>query len=60
MKTDEMKTMANALKEMNENYVDLMQSVKEAIKEVKATRKLWPDENQSSLIKNRCKMYSVS
>lgn len=51
MKTDEVKTMANALKEMNENYVDLMQSVKETIKEVKTTRKLWRDENQLSLIK---------
>ncbi len=51
MKTEEMKTMANIVKEMNENYVDLLQAIKGTIKEVKSTRKLWRDRNQSRRIK---------
>jgi hypothetical protein len=51
MKTDEITTMANTLKELNESYVDLLQSVKGTIEEVKSTKKLWRDGNQSRLIK---------
>lgn len=51
MKTEEMKTTVSTVKEMNESYADLLQSVKETIKEVKSTRKLWRDGNQSRLIK---------
>jgi len=51
MKTDEMKTMINTVKELNESYVDILQSVKGSIKEAKSTRKLWRDGNQSRLIK---------
>jgi len=51
MKTDEMKTIINTAKELNESYVDLLQSVKETIKEAKSTKKLWRDGNQSRLIK---------
>ena len=46
-----MKPMANIVKEMNENCVDLLQAVRGTIKEVKSTRKLWRDRNQSRLIK---------
>lgn len=51
MKTDEAKTIVNTVKEMNESYVDLLQSVKGMIKEVKSTRQLWRDGNEPRLIK---------
>ncbi len=51
MKTDEMKTMVNTLKELNESYVDLLQAVKGTIKEVKTTKQLRRDGNNSKLIK---------
>lgn len=38
MKLEEMKTITNVVKEMNESYVDLLQAVKGTIKEVKSTR----------------------
>jgi len=51
MKTDEVKTMVNTVKEMNESYGDLLQSVKGMIKEAKSTRKLWRNGNEPRLIK---------
>jgi hypothetical protein len=51
MKTDEMKTMVNALNELSESYTDLIQAMKGTVKEVKATKQLWRDENKSKLIK---------
>jgi hypothetical protein len=51
MKTDEVKTMVGTVKEMNESYGDLLQSVKGMIKEVKSTRQLWRDGNETRLIK---------
>jgi hypothetical protein len=51
MKPDEMKALACALKELNEDYVDFLQSVKGAVKEVKTTRQLWRNGNRSRLIK---------
>lgn len=51
MKTDEIKTVANVLNKLNESYVDLLNAMKETIKEVKTTRKLWRDGSRSRLIK---------
>jgi len=51
MKTNEVKTIVNTVKEMNESYVDLLQSVKGMIKEAKSTRQLWRDGNEPRLIK---------
>jgi len=46
-----MKTTLNALKELNESYMDLIQTMKGAIKEAKAAKQLWRDKNKSKLIK---------
>jgi hypothetical protein len=51
MKTNDMKATVNALNELNESYVDLIQAMKGTIKEVKTTRQLWQDGNKSRLIK---------
>ena len=51
MKTDEVKTMVNNVKELNESYGDLLQSVKGMIKEAKSTRQLWRNGNEPRLIK---------
>ncbi|MEM3579553.1 MAG: hypothetical protein QXL54_04965 [Candidatus Bathyarchaeia archaeon] len=51
MKTEEMKTTVNALKELSESYADLTQAIKGTVREVKTTKKLWRDENKSKLIK---------
>ena len=51
MKPDEMKTAANALKELNEGYVDLLSAVKGTISEVKTAKQLWRDGNKPRLIK---------
>jgi len=51
MKTDDVKTLADALKELNENYGDLLQTMTETTKEVKKTKKLWRKGNNSVLIK---------
>ena len=51
MKTEEMKTVVNALNELNESYVDLIQAMTDTTKEVKATKKLWRKESNSMLIK---------
>jgi hypothetical protein len=51
MKTNDMKATVNALNELNESYVDLIQAMKGTIKEVKTTRQLWQDGSKSRLIK---------
>ncbi|MGQ9507072.1 MAG: hypothetical protein ACUVTB_04330 [Candidatus Bathycorpusculaceae bacterium] len=51
MKTDEMKTMVNALNELSESYGDLMEALIGTVKEVKATKQLWRDKNKSRLVK---------
>jgi len=51
MKTAEAKKMVNVLNEINEDCLDLMQSMKVTIKEVKATKKLWREGSNSILIK---------
>jgi hypothetical protein len=51
MKTSDMKATVDALNELNESYVDLIQAMKGTIKEVKTTRQLWRDGKKSRLIK---------
>jgi hypothetical protein len=51
MKTEEVKTLADAVKELNESYDDLLQTMTETTKEVKATKQLWRKGNNSILIK---------
>ena len=51
MKTNDLKAKMDALKELNESYVDLIQSMKGTIKEVKTTKHLWYDGKKSKLIK---------
>ena len=51
MKTSDMKAKVDALKELNESYVDLIQAMKGTINEVKTTRQLWHDGKKSTLIK---------
>ena len=51
MKTDEIKTLADAVKELNESYGDLLQAMTDTTKEVKATKQLWRKGSNSILIK---------
>jgi len=51
MKNEEIKNLADALKELNESYTDVIQTIKETTKEVKATKQLWRKGNNSILIK---------
>lgn len=51
MKPNEIKTVADTLKELNESYADTLQAMKETIKEVRTARQLWRDGNKSKLIK---------
>lgn len=51
MKTDEVKKLASTLNELNESYIDFLQSMKESVKEVKATKKLWKNSEKPWLIK---------
>jgi len=51
MKTEEIKTAANALNELNESYADFLQTMKNTTREVKTAKHLWRDQNRSKLIK---------
>jgi hypothetical protein len=51
MKNEEIKTWADALKELNESYMDVIQTIKGTTEEVKATKQLWRKGNNSILIK---------
>lgn len=51
MNINQTKAMIEALKELNESYVDLMRLVKGATREAKKTEQLWRDGNNSKIIK---------
>jgi hypothetical protein len=51
MKNEDIKTLAAALKELNESYMDVAQIMTETTREVKATKQLWRKGNNSILIK---------
>lgn len=51
MKTEEIKTLAETLKELNESYGDLLQTMTETTKEVRATKNLWRKGSNPMLIK---------
>jgi len=51
MKTAEIKTLTDSVKELNESYAELMQVITDTTKEVKATKKLWRKGGNSLLIK---------
>jgi hypothetical protein len=51
MKTEEIKTMTDALNELAEGYADLIQAVKGSAKEAETAKKLWKNGNKSRLIK---------
>jgi len=51
VKTDEAKTLAQAIRELNESHVDLIQATTDTTKEVKATKKLWRKGSNPMLIK---------
>jgi hypothetical protein len=51
MKSEELKALAGTINEMSESYVDLLQSVKGTIRQVKATKKLSKDGKKPILIK---------
>lgn len=51
MKTHEIKTLTEALKELNEGYMDFLHSMADTVKEVKATKKLWNNGEKPWLVK---------
>ncbi len=51
MRSDEAKTMADALNELSEDYADLIQTIKGTTGQVKETKRLWRTGNKSWLIK---------
>ncbi len=51
MKTNEIKTLTEALKELNEGYTDFLRSMMDAVKEVKTTKNLWKNCEKPWLIK---------
>ncbi|MGB9959173.1 MAG: hypothetical protein ACPLKQ_01460 [Candidatus Bathyarchaeales archaeon] len=51
MKTEEIKNLASTLNELNESYIDFLHSMKESVKEVKVTKKLWKNGEKPWLIK---------
>jgi len=51
LKTDEAKALATALKELNDSYVDFLQSLSGTVTEIKASKKLWKNGNKPWLIK---------
>lgn len=51
MKTDEVKTLAQALKELNESYGDIIVTMTDTTREMKTAKKLWRSGNRSTLIK---------
>ena len=51
MKTNEIKTLTEALKELNEGYRDFLHSMTDAVKEVKTTKNLWKNGEKPWLIK---------
>ncbi|MEM2911028.1 MAG: hypothetical protein QW146_00805 [Candidatus Bathyarchaeia archaeon] len=51
MKMDEVKTLASTLNDLNKSYIDFLNSMKESLKEVKSTKKLWKNGEKPWLIK---------
>ncbi|MEM3642213.1 MAG: hypothetical protein QXH37_09865 [Candidatus Bathyarchaeia archaeon] len=51
MKSDEAKTVANALTELSESYADFINSLNGTVKTVKASKKLWNNGSKPWLIK---------
>ncbi|MEM2995481.1 MAG: hypothetical protein QXI91_05665 [Candidatus Bathyarchaeia archaeon] len=51
MKTDDVKALNKALKELNESSAELLQAMKDTSKEMRATKNLWRQNNNSRLIK---------
>ena len=51
MKTEEMKTAVSALNELSKSYCDMLNTVNGAVKELKTTKRLWKNGNESNLIK---------
>jgi hypothetical protein len=51
MKTEDVKTLNEALKELNESYGDLLQAMTETTKEVRTIKNLWRKGSNSVLIK---------
>ena len=51
MKPDQVKAATEALKELNESYIDLLGAMKGAVRDVEATKKLWREGNKSRLMK---------
>jgi hypothetical protein len=51
MKTEDAKALADALKELNESYGELLQTMKETTREAKTAKNLWRKGKSSRLIK---------
>jgi hypothetical protein len=51
MKPDQVKAATEALKELNESYIDVIGAVKSTAKVAADTKKLWKEGNKSRLIK---------
>lgn len=51
MKPNDIKTLAHAMNELNESYLDFLQAVKGTVKEAKNARQLWRAGNNSKLVK---------
>jgi hypothetical protein len=51
MKPEQVKNATEALKELNESYIDLLGAVKSTAKTAEAAKKLWREGNNSRLIK---------
>ncbi len=51
MKTEEMKIAVSALNELSESYCDMLNTMNGAVKELRTTKKLWKNGNESRLIK---------
>lgn len=51
VKAEDLKALADSVKELNESYEDLLSAVKGTAKEVRETKKLWRKGNNSILIK---------
>ncbi|MEM2970883.1 MAG: hypothetical protein QW270_00460 [Candidatus Bathyarchaeia archaeon] len=51
VKTDDVKALNKALKELGDSSAELLQAMKDTAKEVKTTKNLWRQNNNSRLIK---------
>ena len=51
MKIEDMKNAVSVLNELSESHRDMLNTMNGAVKELKATKKLWKSGNESKLIK---------